>query len=36
MEEIILDKEILEKLTKKKEELGLLYNRQQAETLNKS
>jgi hypothetical protein len=35
MEEILPNKGILEKLTRKGEELGLLYNRQQVEILNK-
>jgi hypothetical protein len=35
MEETLPDKGILEKTNKRKEKLGLLYSRQQAETLNK-
>jgi hypothetical protein len=35
MEKTLHDKGILEKTNKKKEEVGLLYSCQQAETLNK-
>jgi hypothetical protein len=35
MEETLPDKGILEKSNKRREELDLLYNHQQAETLNK-
>jgi hypothetical protein len=34
MEETLHDKGFIEKTNYKKEELGLLYNRQQAETLS--
>jgi hypothetical protein len=35
MEEIFLDKGIFRKTNKRREELGLLYSRQQTKTLNK-
>jgi hypothetical protein len=35
MEETLIDKRIQKKIDKRREELGLLYNCQQVETLNK-
>jgi hypothetical protein len=35
MKETLLDKRILEKIDKRREKFGLLYNCQQVETLNK-